>query len=133
MVEQFVGKWKLIESVKFDDYMKAVGVNFSLRNLAKVIKPTTIISIDGGTVTVRTQSAMKNTEINFNPGEEFSEKTADGRDTKTTVTIDNNKMVQVQRWDDKETTLVREMKDGKLILTLTMGDVVCTRTYEKDA
>ena len=40
-------------------------------------------------------------------------------------------MVHVQKWDDKETTLVREVKDKVLTLTLTMGDVVCTRSYEK--
>ncbi|RMB91874.1 hypothetical protein DUI87_31683 [Hirundo rustica rustica] len=47
------------------------------------------------------------------------------------VTLDGGKLVHVQKWEGKETTLVRELKDGKLILTLTMGNVVCTRTYEK--
>ncbi|KAJ7418591.1 fatty acid binding protein 3 [Pitangus sulphuratus] len=45
--------------------------------------------------------------------------------------MDGGKLVHVQKWDGKETTLVRELKDGKLILTLTIGNVVCTRTYEK--
>uniref|UniRef100_A0A8B9GEW0 Fatty acid binding protein 3 n=1 Tax=Amazona collaria TaxID=241587 RepID=A0A8B9GEW0_9PSIT len=47
------------------------------------------------------------------------------------VTLDGGKLVHVQKWDGKETSLVREIKDGKLILTLTMGNVVSTRTYEK--
>ncbi|XP_061305721.1 fatty acid-binding protein, heart [Pezoporus flaviventris] len=47
------------------------------------------------------------------------------------VTLDGGKLVHVQKWDGKETSLVRELKDGKLILTLTMGNVVSTRTYEK--
>nr|XP_032658108.1 fatty acid-binding protein, heart [Chelonoidis abingdonii] len=47
------------------------------------------------------------------------------------VTLDGGKLIHVQKWDGKETTLVRELEDGKLILTLTMGTVICTRTYEK--
>lgn len=47
------------------------------------------------------------------------------------VKLDGGKLVHVQKWDGKETSLVRELKDGKLILTLTMGNVVSTRTYEK--
>lgn len=47
------------------------------------------------------------------------------------VTLDGGKLVHVQKWDGKETSLVRELKDGKLILTLMMGSVLCTRTYQK--
>lgn len=32
------------------------------------------------------------------------------------VTLDGGKLVHVQKWDGKETSLVRELKDGKLIL-----------------
>ncbi|NP_001279795.1 fatty acid-binding protein, heart-like [Callorhinchus milii] len=133
MAARFMGTWKLIRSDNFDDYMKALGVPFTLRTLGTLTKPTTIICVDGDTVTLKTRSSVKNTEIKFRLGEEFNEMTADGRETRTTVTMNNDKMVQVQRWDDKETTLVRELKDGKLILTCTMGDVFSTRYYEKEA
>jgi len=32
------------------------------------------------------------------------------------VKLDGGKLVHVQKWDGKETSLVRELKDGKLIL-----------------
>lgn len=32
------------------------------------------------------------------------------------VTLDGGKLVHVQKWDGQETTLVRELSDGKLIL-----------------
>lgn len=32
------------------------------------------------------------------------------------VTLDGGKLIHVQKWDGKETTLVRELEDGKLIL-----------------
>ncbi|KAI1231294.1 hypothetical protein IHE44_0008235 [Lamprotornis superbus] len=113
--------------------------------VAGFTKPTTIIELDGDKITVKTQSTFKNTEITFKLGEEFDETTADDRHVKSVVTLDGGKLVHVQKWDGKETSLVRELKDGKLILvrkwfysefptsemTLTMGNVVSTRTYEK--
>ncbi|XP_044027635.1 fatty acid-binding protein, heart [Siniperca chuatsi] len=131
MAEAFVGTWNLKESDKFDEYMKELGVGFATRKVGVMTKPTTIISVDGDMVTLKTQSTFKNTELTFKLGEEFDETTADDRKVKSFVSIDNGKMVHVQKWDDKETTLVREVKDKVLTLTLTMGDVVCTRSYEK--
>ncbi|XP_032566018.1 fatty acid-binding protein, heart [Chiroxiphia lanceolata] len=131
MVEAFAGTWKLVETNNFDEYMKALGVSFATRQMAGLTKPTTIIEVNGDKVTVKTQSTFKNTEINFKLDEEFDETTADDRHVKSVVKLDGGKLVHVQKWDGKETSLVRELKDGKLTLTLTMGNVVCTRTYEK--
>ncbi|XP_078538026.1 fatty acid-binding protein, heart [Lissotriton helveticus] len=131
MAEAFVGTWKLMESKNFDEYMKAIGVGFAMRQVANMTKPTTIICLDEDKITVKTQSTFKNTEVSFQLGQEFEETTADDRKAKSLVTLEEGKLHQVQKWDTNETTLVREIQDGKLILTLTMGDVVSTRTYEK--
>ncbi|XP_053123255.1 fatty acid-binding protein, heart [Hemicordylus capensis] len=131
MAEAFVGVWNLVESCNFDDYMKAIEVGFATRQIANLTKPTTIIEVDGDKVTIKTQSTFKSTVVSFKLGEEFDETTADDRHVKSLVTLDGGKLVHVQKWDGKETSLVRELKDGKLILTLTMGSVVCTRTYHK--
>uniref|UniRef100_A0A8D0DHB7 Fatty acid binding protein 3 n=1 Tax=Salvator merianae TaxID=96440 RepID=A0A8D0DHB7_SALMN len=131
MAEAFAGVWILMESNNFDDYMKAIGVGFATRQMANLTKPTTTIEVDGCKITIKTQSTFKSTEICFQLGVEFEETTADDRRVKSIVTLDGGKLVHVQKWDGKETSLVRELKDGKLILTLTMGSVVCTRTYQK--
>ncbi|KAJ1189645.1 hypothetical protein NDU88_006389 [Pleurodeles waltl] len=131
MAEAFVGTWKLVDSKNFDEYMKAIGVGFAMRQVANMTKPTTIISVDGDTITVKTQSTFKSTEVNFQLGQEFDEITADDRKVKSVVTLDGEKLHHVQKWDSQETTLVREIQDGKMILTVTMGEVVSTRTYEK--
>ncbi|XP_054909794.1 fatty acid-binding protein, heart [Poeciliopsis prolifica] len=131
MVEAFVGTWNLKESDKFDDYMKELGVGFATRKIGNMTKPTTVISVDGDTVTVKTQSSIKNTELSFKIGEEFDETTADDRKVKSLVTVEDGKLVHVQKWDGKETSLVREVDGNKLTLTLKIGDVVCTRRYEK--
>ncbi|XP_023779796.1 fatty acid-binding protein, brain [Cyanistes caeruleus] len=112
-------------------YMKALGVGFATRQVGNVTKPTVIISSEGDKVVIRTQSTFKNTEISFKLGEEFDETTPDDRNCKSVVTLDGEKLVHVQKWDGKETNFVREIKDGKMVMTLTFGDVVAVRHYEK--
>merc|ERR1712035_308181 len=131
MAETFVGKWDLKSSDKFDEYMKELGVGFATRKIGNMTKPTTIISADGNKVTVQTKSSVKNTELTFTLGEEFDETTADDRKVKSLVTIEDGKLVHIQKWDGKETSLVREVNGNALTLTLTIGDIVCTRQYEK--
>nr|KAF6378025.1 fatty acid binding protein 3 [Myotis myotis] len=116
MADAFAGTWKLVDSKNFDDYMKSIGVGFATRQVASMTKPTTIIEINGDTITLKTQSTFKNTEISFKLGVEFDETTADDRKVKSTVTLDGGKLVHVQKWDGQETKLVRELVDGKLIL-----------------
>ncbi|TWW53837.1 Fatty acid-binding protein, brain [Takifugu flavidus] len=116
MVDAFCATWKLVESENFDDYMKALGVGFATRQVGNVTKPTVIISLEGDKVVVRTQSTFKNTEISFKLGEEFDETTADDRNCKSTVSLEGDKLVHVQKWDGKETTFVREIKDGKMVM-----------------
>ncbi|KAM9340085.1 fatty acid-binding protein, heart [Symphorus nematophorus] len=131
MVEAFVGTWNLKNSENFDEYMKELGVGYPTRKIGGMTKPTTIISVDGDKVKLRTESTIKNTEINFKLGEEFDETTADDRKVKSIVTLEDGKLVHIQRWDGKETSLVREVNGSSLVLTLTLGNVVCKRNYEK--
>uniref|UniRef100_A0A8C5WDA3 Fatty acid binding protein 7 n=1 Tax=Leptobrachium leishanense TaxID=445787 RepID=A0A8C5WDA3_9ANUR len=106
-------------------------VGFATRQVGNVTKPTVIISQECDKVVIRTQSTFKNTEISFKLGEEFDEATADDRNCKSIVTLDGDKLVHVQKWDDKETKFVREIKDEKMVMTLTFGDIVSVRQYEK--
>ncbi|XP_040280251.1 fatty acid-binding protein, heart-like [Bufo bufo] len=131
MVEKFLGTWRMMESKNFDDYMKGLGVGFATRQIANVTKPTTIICLEGDYIVLRTQSAFKNTEVKFKLNEEFDETTADDRKVKSVVTLEDGKLIHVQKWDGKETTLLREVDGDKLVLTLTLGEVVSTRHYEK--
>ncbi|TRY89885.1 hypothetical protein DNTS_034219 [Danionella cerebrum] len=131
MVEAFCGTWKLVTSENFDEYMKALGVGFATRQVGNVTKPTIVITKDAEKVFLKTQSTFKNTEICFTLGEEFDETTADDRHCKSTVVLNGNQLVQVQKWDGKETTFVREVKDGKMVMKLIFGDVEAVRTYEK--
>ncbi|CAM5109038.1 unnamed protein product [Natator depressus] len=130
MCDLFVGTWKLNSSKNFEDYMRELGVGFATRKIAGVAKPNVIISTNGDVITIRTLSTLKNTEISFKLGEEFEETTADNRKVKSIITLDNGSLVQVQKWDGKETTLIRKLVDGKLVVKCTMNNVICTRVYE---
>ncbi|XP_034714921.1 fatty acid binding protein 7, brain, a [Etheostoma cragini] len=131
MVDAFCATWKLVDSQNFDEYMKALGVGFATRQVGNVTKPTVVISQDGDKVVIKTLSTFRNTEISSKLGEEFDETTADDRHVKSTFTMEGDKLVQVQKWDGKETKFVREIKDGKLVATLTFEGVEAVRTYEK--
>ncbi|KAJ8383370.1 hypothetical protein AAFF_G00221600 [Aldrovandia affinis] len=130
MVDAFCATWKLVDSQNFDEYMKALGVGFATRQVGNVTKPTIVISQDGDKVTIKTLSTFRNTEICFKLEEEFDECTADDRNCKSTVSLEGDKLVHVQKWDGKETKFVREIKDGKMTMTLTFEDIQSVRTYE---
>uniref|UniRef100_A0AAQ4Q5Q1 Cellular retinoic acid-binding protein 1 n=1 Tax=Gasterosteus aculeatus aculeatus TaxID=481459 RepID=A0AAQ4Q5Q1_GASAC len=122
MVDAFCGTWKLVDSQNFDEYMKALGVGFATRQVGNVTKPTVEISQDGDKVVIKTLSTFRNTEISSKLGEEFDE-------TTTSWNLHSDKHLEI--WDEKETKFVREIKDGKLVATLTFEGVQAVRTYEK--
>lgn len=47
MAEQYVGKWNLVESDNFENYLKQVGVGLVTRKAAAATKPTLEISVNG--------------------------------------------------------------------------------------
>ncbi|XP_041931605.1 fatty acid-binding protein, adipocyte-like [Alosa sapidissima] len=132
MAEKFVGTWKIVESENFDEYLKELGVGFALRQIASRAKPSQIVTLDtDGTITMKTLTTFKNTEIKFKLNEEFEQITGDDRKTKNVVTLDNGVMIQKQTWDDKETTIERELVGDKFIVRCKAGDVVSVRTYAR--
>jgi len=124
----FTGKFKLTTSEKFDDFLKELGVNFVLRNLAKTSTPVVEISKDGDEFSLKTTTTFKNSEIKFKLGEEFEESRMDGAKVKTKVEVDGNKLIQTQ-FGDKEVKIVRELNGDELKVVCTVGPVVSTRTY----
>ncbi|XP_008637248.1 PREDICTED: myelin P2 protein [Corvus brachyrhynchos] len=131
MCNRFVGTWKLVSSENFDDYMKELGVGLATRKLGGLARPDVIISMKGDIVTIRTESTFKNTTISFKLGHQFDETTADDRKVKSVVTLEKGSLVQVQKWNGKETTIKRRLVDGKMVVECAMKGVVCTRVYER--
>lgn len=68
-------------------FVCTLGIGFATRQVGSMTKPTTIISVDGDVITLKTVSAFKSTEIKFKLGEEFDECTADDRKVKVHLII----------------------------------------------
>ncbi|XP_004842058.1 fatty acid-binding protein 12 [Heterocephalus glaber] len=131
MVDQLQGTWKSISCENFEKYMKELGIRRASRKLGCLAKPTVTISTDGDMITVKTKSIFKNNEISFKLGEEFEEATPGGHKTKSTITLDNDSLVQVQDWDGKEATIQRKLVDGKMVVESSVNNVICTQTCER--
>jgi len=134
MASEFVGTWNLAGSENFDDYMKKCGVGLVTRKTAASLKPTQIISVSGDTITIKTQSTFKTTEVSFKLGETFDETTADGRKMKTTYKMDGDKLVAdltPVKDSDLPTTYTREITPDGMTMTIEIADVVCKRFYKK--
>ncbi|XP_006868522.1 PREDICTED: fatty acid-binding protein, epidermal-like [Chrysochloris asiatica] len=130
-VQQLVGRWRLVDSKGFDDYMKEIGVGMALRKMGAMAKPDCIITTDGKTLTIKMESTLKTTQFSCNLGEKFEETTANGRKTQTVCNFTDGVLVQQQEWDGKESTITRKLENGKLIVECVVNNVTCTRTYEK--
>lgn len=133
---KLVGRWDLVDSVNFEEYMKEIGVNFLTRKIGASTKPVNIITKNGNDWILRTESTFKNSETKFTDGVEFNEETMDGRKVKSVIKSDGlNKLIQEQR--DVKTgkvvsTITREVNDkDQLIITLIAGNVSSIRTYKR--
>jgi len=127
-----LGTWGLESQEGFDEYMKHLGVGMVLRKMGNTLKPDFTVSKDGDTWKMVTSSTFKTTEVTFQEGVEFDEKTADDRAIKSTITFEGEKMVQLQK-DPKtpanDTVIERVVEDGKLVTSVKCGDIVAKRIY----
>lgn len=130
MTLQLNRKYKLSSSDKFDDYMKAMGVGLLTRKIGNKVSPVMELTENDGEYSLSSNSTFKNFLIKFRLGQEFDEETPDGRRVKSTIVQDGNKLVQIQKGGNKETTIVREFSPEEVKMTLTVDDIVCTRIYK---
>jgi len=126
----FTGKFKLTTSDNFDEFLKELGVNFVLRNLAKTSTPTVEITKTDDQYSMKTVTTFKTTEIKFELGKEFEEARMDGKNVKSVMVADGNKLIQTQG-GDKEVKIVREFNGDELKVTASCGPVVSVRVYNR--
>lgn len=115
------GKFELESSENFDDFLKALGVGFILRNAAKLATPTVEITNEGDSFAMKTTTTFKTQEIKFSLGQEFDETRMDGVTVKTTITREGeNKLVQSQG-GEPPCTITRELiEDGAKLKTVSL-------------
>ncbi len=115
-MEIFFGSWKLTTSENFEPLMQALGVNAITRKAGNATKPTVTFSAvagEEGTYCMKTASTFKNSEFQFKLGVEFDEKTLDGRNVKSTITIENGQMKHVNV-GTKVTNITRSVEGSTL-------------------
>lgn len=128
----WVGKFKLTESDKFDEFLKELGVGMIKRKLATSTKPELEISQEGPQWTIKTKTAIRDSVITFKLGEQFDEDRQDDVKVKSTVTLsaDEKTLTHVQE-ADKTVTIVRELGDKGIKTVATVNNVSSTRFYER--
>lgn len=128
---EFAGEYTFVSSENFDEFLKALGVNFLLRKTVGALKPTFHVKAEeDGTIVFKSVSTFKTTETKFKLGEEFEEKRMDGVVCKSVVTQEGNKLIQKQM-SDPPAEIIREFNDDELKITCKCGDVTATRMYKK--
>ncbi|XP_068188757.1 cellular retinoic acid-binding protein 2b [Antennarius striatus] len=137
-VTDFSGKWTMKSSERFEELLKALGVNIVTRKIAAAAasSPTVEVSQQGESLSIRTSTSIRTTLVSFTVGQTFSETTVDGRPCTSFPTWETDRKIvceqTLQKGDGPKTSWSRELtNDGRMILTMTAGDVVCTRTYER--
>lgn len=87
---------------------KFAGIPAASRKVAATVQPIVeIVQESDGKLTLSSSSPFKNISITFNLGEEFDEITPDGRKVKSIITLEGNKLIQIQK-NGKESVTIRE-------------------------
>ncbi|XP_075868048.1 cellular retinoic acid-binding protein 2b [Nelusetta ayraudi] len=138
-IPDFSGKWKMKSSENFEELLKALSVNVLLRKIAvtAAASPSVEISQQGESLSIRTYTSIRTTVISFTVGQSFNENTVDGRLCTSFPKWETDRKISceqtLQKGDGPKTSWTRELtNDGQLILTMTAGDVVCTRVYDRE-
>merc|ERR1739838_801493 len=131
VMESLVGTWKMVSSDNFDEYMKSVGVNLALRKIGATVKPVLTITVAGAGLKMKSVSTFKTIEMDIKLNEDTEEKTPDGRTVKSKYTMDGAKLVQVQEWGGRKTTIVRYVEGGNLNIEMELDGITCKRVYGK--
>lgn len=127
-----LGRFEMVSSENYGEFLKAAGVGMIQRNLAEKAKPTVEITETGGKFTIKELTALKNTEIHFVPGQEFDETTPDGRQAKSTITMHgDDRLSHSRRIGDDETKIMREFHVTEMKETSTCRGVVASRVFKR--
>lgn len=127
MAETFLGEWKMISNENFEELMKELGVGLMTRKLASKVKPNLRFNRNGDEWMLTTISSLKTHGIRFKLGQEFPEETVDGRKVSSTITLEGNTLVHVQK--DKSGKIIcsirRHVENGQLKVV----SFLCFRIY----
>uniref|UniRef100_A0A8C5D880 Cellular retinoic acid-binding protein 1 n=1 Tax=Gouania willdenowi TaxID=441366 RepID=A0A8C5D880_GOUWI len=124
-VTDFSGKWTMKSSENFEELLKALGVNVFLRKIAVAAasSPAVEISQQGESLSIKTSTSVRTTNVTFTVGQSFNEATVDGRPCTSFPKWETDRKISceqtLQKGDGPKTAWTRELtNDGKLILVM---------------
>jgi len=128
------GKWQLFQSENFEEFMSKLGVSYVVRKLGNKSTPVVTVSKEADVLSFKQESLVSTSEIKFKIGEQFDEKTADGRAVKSTMTLVKPNALKHEMLGTnggKDSVCVREFFQDKMTCVCTVDDVETTRVYKK--
>merc|ERR1711981_1276989 len=138
--EKYLGKYDRTSADKYEEFLSELGVSWPLRKAATASSPVFEVTYDAGSETwlFKTSTMLKSMELKFKLGEEFDEKSPDGRDVTAKVTKEGDSFISIQnakKAGEKSTKIVREFKGDEVIVTSEVigSSVVCTQVFKKQA
>ncbi|XP_059200453.1 uncharacterized protein LOC131980254 [Centropristis striata] len=133
MPVDFNGTWILENNDKFEEYLKALNIDFATRKIAISLSQTKVVDQNGDKFTFKTLSTFRNYELSFTVGVEFDEHTKglDSRNIKCLVTWEGDKLVCTQKGEKANRGWKHWIEGGKLYLELTCEDIVCVQVFKR--
>ncbi|XP_072032212.1 fatty acid-binding protein, heart-like [Amphiura filiformis] len=130
----FSGTWRLEKNDEnFDKFWCEMGVNYFVRKMMGMSRPTTIIKQEGNKFDITNQSMKGSDTQTFTAGEEY--------DFSNPWTKEINRMSPAWEGDklvikpvekpDEQPTVSRHLEGEYLVLTMKKGDVATNRYYKK--
>merc|ERR1712201_65090 len=109
MAEKYLGTYNRVSADKYEDFLKELDVNFMLRKAATASSPVLEVTYDADSETwcFKTSTMLKSMELKFKLGEEFDEKSPDGREVTSIVTQEGDKLIckQTAKKDSEASTV----------------------------
>uniref|UniRef100_A0A3Q0SJJ9 Cellular retinoic acid-binding protein 1 n=1 Tax=Amphilophus citrinellus TaxID=61819 RepID=A0A3Q0SJJ9_AMPCI len=112
------GKWILESREKFEDYLKALNIDFATRKIAISLSQTKVVVQDGDKLGFKTPSPFRNRELTFTVGMEFDEYTKglDNRNINSLVKSEGDKLMCTQKGEKANRGWKHWIKGDKLCL-----------------
>lgn len=129
------GKFQLAASENFEEFMSRLGVSYLVRKLGNQSSPVvTVAASEGDQLSIKQESLVSTSQINFKLSEPFDEKTADGRLVKSTMTLEKPNILKHEMLGTnggKDSVCVREFFADSMKCVCQVEEVVTTRTYKR--
>ncbi|XP_031708704.1 retinol-binding protein 5 [Anarrhichthys ocellatus] len=131
----YSGTFYMVEQENMDSYLAALDINFALRKIVCLLRPSKEIAHEPatGTMKIRTLTTFKNFMMDFTIGEEFTEDLGpvDGRTCQTTVSWEGDNLICVQRGEKEGRGWTHWLEGDKLHLEMRVQGIVAKQVFKK--